>query len=431
VNPWPIVLAALKRYRYTVLAFVVLIVAGTALSVAIISQERALRSGSAQAAEKFDVVVAPVASKTDALLTSVYLQPGSSRLLSPEMTTRVLNDERAAFASPLAFGDSYRRAPLVGATAPLVTHLSNSALPEGRVFEKMTEAVIGSAVDLKLGDTFSPSHGTHEGADLDHAEGHDVEITIVGRMAPTGSPWDRAIVVPVELVWDTHGLLHDHDEDEVAAGAATVAADDHEHEGHHHDGHEHADHPIGGPYLAGETPSIPAAVLKAGTVADAYRLRQDYNTDESMAFFPAEVLIQLYQTLGDVRQLMTVMALVTQALVMLSIVASVLILFRLLLPQFVTLRAIGAPKLYIFFIAWGFVAVLFTAGVAIGLGAGYLLSRGLSAIIQQQIGIALTPSIGQQEMLLALSIWVLGLVIALLPAWHLQRRPLAEAMKAY
>jgi putative ABC transport system permease protein len=122
---------------------------------------------------------------------------------------------------------------------------------------------------------------------------------------------------------------------------------------------------------------------------------------------------------------------VTQALVMLSIVASVLILFRLLLPQFVTLRAIGAPKLYIFFIAWGFVAVLFTAGVAIGLGAGYLLSRGLSAIIQQQIGIALTPSIGQQEMLLALSIWVLGLVIALLPAWHLQRRPLAEAMKAY
>ncbi|WP_172122320.1 MULTISPECIES: ABC transporter permease [unclassified Devosia] len=429
MNPWPIVLAALLRYRMTVLAFIVLIVAGTALSVAIVSQERALKSGSAQAAEKFDVVVAPVSSRTDALLTSVYLQPGSSRLLSPEMTARVLNDERAAFTSPLAFGDSYQRAPLVGATAPLVTHLSNDALLDGRVFEAINEAVVGASVPLQIGTSFTPAHGTHEGADLDHAEGHDVEITVVGRMAATGSPWDRAIVVPVELVWDLHGLLHSEGEE---VGGATAEAD---HEGHDHaheeHGHEHNEHAIGGPYLAGETPGVPAAVLKAASVADAYRLRQEYNTDESMAFFPAEVLIQLYQTLGDVRELMTLMALVTQALVMLSIVASVLILFRLLMPQFVTLRAIGAPKLYIFAIAWGFIAVLFTVGVSLGLGFGYLLSLGLSAIIEQQIGIALRPSIGRDELLLAGAIWVLGLVIALLPAWHLQSRPLAQAMKAY
>ena len=421
MNPWPIVLAALIRYRFTVLAFIVLIVAGTALSVAIVSQERALKSGSAQAAEKFDVVVAPVSSRTDALLTSVYLQPGSARLLSPEVTAEVLNDPRAAFTSPLAFGDSFEGAPLVGATAPLVTHLSNDALREGRVFTAINEAVVGAAVPLQLGANFTPAHGTHEGADLDHAEGHDVEITVVGRMAATGSPWDRAIVVPVELVWDLHGLLH-------AEGEAQAEG---ENGGHEHEDHDHAAHAIGGPYVAGQTPGVPAAVLKAGSVADAYRLRQAYNTDTSMAFFPAEVLIQLYQTLGDVRELMTLMALVTQALVMLAIVASVLILFRLLLPQFVTLRAIGAPRLYIFLIAWGFIAVLFTLGVSLGLGFGYLLSLGLSAIIEQQIGIALRPAIGREEALLAGGIWMLGLVIALLPAWYLQSRPLAQAMKAY
>lgn len=425
MNPWPIIAASLLRYRYTVLAFIILIIAGTALSVAIISQERALRSGSARAAEKFDVVVAPVGSTTDALLTSVYLQPGSSRLLTPEMTARVLNDERAAFASPMAFGDSFRGYPIVGVTDDLVLLLSDGTLPEGEVFAEGHQAVIGAAVDLDIGSTFTPSHGTHQGADLDHAEGHDEVITITGRMASTGSPWDRAIVVPVELVWAVHGLLGEEEHAEEAAADDAVG----EEQGHDHAGHDEV-LAIGGPYLAG-TPGIPAAVIKAETVADAYRLRSEYNTDQSMAFFPAEVLIQLYQTLGDVRELMTLMSLVTQALVMLAIVASVLILFRLLMPQFTTLRAIGAPRLYIFLIAWGFVAVLFTLGTIIGLGAGYLLSLVVSGIIQGQIGIALSPSIGQAEIMLALSIWALGLVIALLPAWHLQSRPLANALKAY
>src|SRR5690606_40294039 len=114
MNPWPIVFASLMRFRYTALAFIFLILAGTALSVAITSQERALRSGSANAAEKFDLVVSPVGSRTDALLTSVYLQPGSSRLLSPEITASLLNDEQASFVSPLAFGDSHRGYPIIG-----------------------------------------------------------------------------------------------------------------------------------------------------------------------------------------------------------------------------------------------------------------------------------------------------------------------------
>lgn len=123
----------MRQYRFSALAFILLIAAGTSLSVAIISQERALRTGSARAADRFDLVVAAPGSRTDALLTSVFLQPGSARLLSPEVTARLLNDPNASFVSPLAFGDSIRGAPVVGVTAPLVEHLSNG-LAEGRVF---------------------------------------------------------------------------------------------------------------------------------------------------------------------------------------------------------------------------------------------------------------------------------------------------------
>ena len=107
MNPWPVIAACLRRYRWTAAAFTLLVAAGVSLAVALISQERALRAGSARAADRFDLIVAAPGSQTDALLTSVFLRPGAPRLLSPEVTARLLNDPRAAFVAPLAFGDSH------------------------------------------------------------------------------------------------------------------------------------------------------------------------------------------------------------------------------------------------------------------------------------------------------------------------------------
>ncbi|HEY8380934.1 MAG TPA: ABC transporter permease [Microvirga sp.] len=420
MNPWLIIRASLRRYRLSALAFVLLIAAGTSLSVAIVSQERALRTGSARAADRFDLVVAAPGSRTDALLTSVFLQPGSARLMSPAATARLLNETEATFVSPLAFGDNIRGAPIVGVTAPLVEHLSGG-LAEGRPFRSRQEAVIGSASPLKVGQTFRPAHGAASTGHNDHdheehededraAEGthghdrHPVELTVVGRMKPTGSPWDRAVTVPVELVWDTHGLPS---------------------------GHPEGSDQIGAPFDPARTPGIPAAVVHVRSVASAYKLRQAYSTNESMAFFPAEALIQLYAIVGDVRQLMSVLAVITQALVLLAILASVFILLRLLMPQYVTLRALGAPRSYIFLTAWGFMAALVTAGVATGLVGGYGLSLGISRWLSSQTGIALTPSLGTFEILMALAIVAIGFALALLPALHLQRRPLAEALARF
>jgi putative ABC transport system permease protein len=147
-----------------------------------------------------------------------------------------------------------------------------------------------------------------------------------------------------------------------------------------------------------------------------------------MAFFPAEALRSLYAILGDMRRLMSLLALVTQALVLLAIVASVLILFRLLMPQFVTLRALGAPRAYIFSVAWGFTAALVLAGTVVGVLGGYGLSFGVSRWLAHETGIALSPSLGGAEIALAAGVLSVGLVLALLPAWLMQRKQLADAL---
>lgn len=407
MNPWPVVGAALRRYRFSALAFVALVAAGVMLAVAIVSQERALRQGSARAADRFDIIVAPPGSRTDALLTGVFLRPGSSQLLAAPLTAALLNDPRAGFVSPLAFGDSHRGAPVVGVTSALVGHLSGP-LAEGRLFAARNEAVVGAASALKVGDRFQPAHGVHHAGEQvggDEAlDAHELQLTVVGRMQATGSPWDRAVVVPVETVWSLHQLP---------------------------DGHAEGSTQIGPPFDAARTPGIPAAVVHPANLAEAYRLRSAYTGRESMAFFPAEALVQLYAVLGDIRQLMSLLALVTQALVLLSIVASVFILFRLLMPQFVTLRALGAPRAYIFAIAWGFTALLVAAGVVFGLAGGYALSFAISRWLAGMTGVSLQPSLGATEAWMALAILGVGLVLAWLPAWRMQRVELAGAMKAY
>ena len=405
MNPWPVVRAALLRYRFSALAFVLLVAAGVALAVAILSQERALRSGSARAADRFALIVAPPGSRTDALFTGVFLRPGSSQLLSPALTAQLLNDQRASFVSPLAFGDSHHGAPVVGVVAALVEHLSGG-LAQGRPFATRREAVVGAASPLRIGERFKPAHGVHQGGEVhggsDELDAHDLEIEVVGRMKPTGSPWDRALLVPVEVVWQLHQRPT---------------------------GHAPQSQQIGPPFDTQSTPGIPAAVVHTDKLAAAYQLRAAYTGAESMAFFPAEALLQLYAVMGDVRQLMSLLAVVTQALVLLAIVASVFILFRLLAPQFTTLRALGAPRRYVFAVAWGFTALLMAVGVLAGLAGGYALSFAISSWLARSTGVALRPSLGQSELLVALAILGVGLALAALPAWRMQRASLAAAMK--
>src|SRR5918994_4355061 len=99
MNPWPIVRAFLVRHRWAALAFVFLVAAGVSLAVALVSQERALRTGSARAADRFDLLVAAPGSQTDFLLAAVFLRPGAGvvKLLPPSLTARLLGDPAARF----------------------------------------------------------------------------------------------------------------------------------------------------------------------------------------------------------------------------------------------------------------------------------------------------------------------------------------------
>lgn len=427
MNPFPVAFSLLAGKRFTLLAFVILIAFSTALGVAISAQERALRQGSARAADKFDLVIGAPGSQYDLVLASVYLRIAALELVSPETFDAVMNDDRVEWAAPLAFGDSAEGYPIIGTTAQLVNHLSGE-LAEGRNFQEDAEAVVGADVIFDLGDEVDTVHGL-PGLE---AEFHAHELRVVGRMAPTGTPWDRAIIVPVEQVWEVHGLPNghappteeEHDPDHAdLAEEATPDADNHE----HHD--EHHPHALGPPFDLNHLSGVPAIVVKPAGIAEAYALRSAYRSETSQALFPAEILVQLYQLMGDARQIMSLLVTATQALVVAASLAGLLVVLQLYTRRFAILRALGAGRLYVVAVAWVYMTTLVGTGALLGLALGAGTASLLSSYLSSLGGFRISASIGVGEWALVGWLALGAAVLAVVPALALFRRPLAEALR--
>jgi len=169
---------------------------------------------------------------------------------------------------------------------------------------------------------------------------------------------------------------------------------------------------------------------KPDSISAAYLLRAKFRTPRSVALFPAEVLNELYLTLGNVRDLMTVLALATQILVVTAVLMALLVGFLARARQFAVLRAIGASRGYVFCVVWVEVALLIAAGAALGLLIGLAASAALSAWVADQAGFAMPVSVGAAEGALVGALLLAGALIAALPAWLAFRRPIAESLSA-
>jgi len=159
VNPLPVVLSDMRRGRAGIAAVVAVIAVAVALGVVVTAQERALRQGSARAADSFDLVVGARGSPTQLILSAVYLQPTMLELLPGNEVLRLDAEGGVAWAAPLVFGDSWKGRPIVGSTASFVSAGGTRALAAGRMFAKESEVVVGASVPLGIGDLIAPAHG--------------------------------------------------------------------------------------------------------------------------------------------------------------------------------------------------------------------------------------------------------------------------------
>lgn len=417
------VFADLRRLWAGSLVVILLVALATALGVAVTLQERALRLGSARAADKFDLVVGAAGSETQLVLSSIFLQAAPLPLVSGKVLHDLTEDPRVLWAAPVGFGDSFDGHPIVGTTTALIDG-AGGGLAEGRAFAARAEAVIGAAVPLRPGQEVKPMHGMAGEGGHTHAE---IAYRVVGRMAPTGTPWDRAILVPIEAVWGLHGMepggAHAHDEsDHDSSGHDDATEGDPPH-------HEEPTAALGGPWSEA-TPGVPAILVKPRTFADAYKLRGEYRAGATLAVFPGEVLTALYATLGDAKAVLNAVALGAQLLVAAAIALVTVMHVSQRRRQIGALRALGAPRLALFGIVWLELFVLVAIGILAGCALGYGAARLLSALFTRENGVVLPVAFARADFTLVLALLGVSALLSALPAWMAYRQPPAAALRA-
>ncbi|MDI6027765.1 FtsX-like permease family protein [Corticibacterium sp. UT-5YL-CI-8] len=434
--------ADLRRHWLGVAAIMLLIALATALGVAVTLQERALRLGSARAAAAFDLVIGAAGSETQLVLSSVFLQPAPLPLLPGEVLARLRADPRVAWAAPVGFGDFVGGYPIVGTTREAVEGLGR--LAEGSGFSHLGDAIVGADVNRDIGETFHPFHGTVETAGDVHEE---VEYEVVGRMAPTGTPWDRAILVPIQAVWEVHAH-RDHDDApatpvnasgpvaaQVKAAHEEAGHEDHDHaEGAAHDEHDHHGHLAeevdDAALMSADNPGVPAIMVKPKSIADAYNLRQEYRRGNTVAVFPGEVLTRLYGTLGDARRILSAVAYGAQGLVAAAILLVVSIHVLQRQRQIGALRALGAPRAVVFGIVWTEAFAILAVGVLIGFGIGYAGVSVLSERLGSESGVNLPVEFQRSDLWTMGGFFAVTAIVTLLPALLAYRQSPARALRS-
>ncbi|SFC89460.1 FtsX-like permease family protein [Pragia fontium] len=387
--PFGVIYADFKRLWGGALVLIILIACAIAFSMVVNLQERALREGSARAADRFDLVIGAAGSETQLVLSTVFLQPSLLPLLDGKVLSELQHNPLVEWAAPLAFGDSYMGMPVIGTDDHLIAdRLSTS----DKVFQSDHDAIVGGASGLAIGDKIIPIHG-QIGAEGAHQH-NEASYTVTKVLPLSHDTWDKAILVPIKSVWDLHHVVHK--------------------EGDTHDE---------------QFGAISAIIVKPKSIAGAYQLRTQYRGGESQAVFPGEVLVRLYGTLGDARQILSWVATGTQFLVVVAILMVVVIHLEQRKRQLGALRAFGAPQRGVISLVWCGLMLIMTIGMALGVLIGYLATLWISANITTRYGMALPVEIKQQDLLMIAIMWGVLAVILLVPALLTYRYSPAQALR--
>ena len=321
----------------------------------------------------FDAVLGARGSQLQLVLNTVFHLETSPGNIPWSLYREMAASPRVALAVPYAVGDNYQGYRIVGTTAEMFTkfrYRSGQGFevePGGRVFdETKSEAVVGSyaarRLGLRVGDTFSPYHGLN----FDERQRHKEQFTVVGVLQPTSSPSDRVIWIPIEGIYRMSG--------HVLRGSGDVFR------------------PEEGQVISDEHREVSAVMLKFTTPQAGFTFSQLINGQgrvATLAWPIGRVMAELFDRIGWVSRVLTLVAYLVVVVAAASILASIYNTMNERRREFAILRALGARRGTVF----GVIVLEASTIAAAGAAIGFLVYAGiLSAafvVVRAQTGVVL------------------------------------------
>lgn len=409
---------------------VALTVVAVALSVALLLGVERLRNDArasfAQTLSGTDLVVGARGGALQLLLYAVFHIGDATANLSWASVEHVAALPQVKWLVPLALGDSHRGHRVVGTTTGFFAHYRHGdaralAFAAGGPFadaptraQDIFQTVIGAEVaarhGYRLGQQIVLSHGSLGGEGgprfADHA---DKPFTIVGILAPSGTPVDRALLVSLEGIEAIHIDWH---------GGA----------------------PLPGLKIAPEhvrkfdlqPKSVTAALVGLEHRGAVFRVQRQINAwagEPLTAILPGVTLQQLWDLVAVAeRALLAVSALVV-VVGLAGMIAVVVASLGERRRELAILRALGASPRDVFALLAIESTLLALVGIVLGLALLYGAGAAAAPWLDARHGLQLAlgwPSAGEWQLLGA--VLAAALVASLLPALRAYRQSLADGM---
>jgi putative ABC transport system permease protein len=286
------------------------------------------------------------------------------------------------WAIPLALGDSHKGFRVVGTNEDYFRYFrygekQQLSLAQGRPFAGVYETVLGAEVARKLGyqldQQITLSHGVGQ---ISFAEHKDQPFTVVGILAPTGTPVDHSVHVSLQGIEAIH-IGWQNGMPSMRRGAPNLTAEQ----------------------LAALQPKVLTGALlglksKVATFA-VQRQINDFKAEPLTAILPGAALAELWQMLSMVENLLLVITALVLLAAFTGMITNLLASQRERSRELAILRSVGARPWQLFVLIELEVLLL----TVLGLLGGFALLSGSLALLQ--------PVLSSQY----------GLVISLV-AWH-------------
>ncbi|MFM8336122.1 MAG: ABC transporter permease, partial [Opitutaceae bacterium] len=157
-----------------------------------------------QANSGFDAVLGARGSKLQLVLNAIFHLEASPGNIPAADAEAIRRHPMIKTAIPIAVGDNLRGFRLVGTVPELFTQVEFAPGKKftleagGKLFAPdQRQAVVGSfaaqRLGLRVGSTFRPFHGLSFDPKAEHAE----DFTVTGILAPTNTPADRVVWIPL------------------------------------------------------------------------------------------------------------------------------------------------------------------------------------------------------------------------------------------
>jgi putative ABC transport system permease protein len=400
---WRIVLRSLRQHRFSSILAIVSIAMGIALLVAVYSFREQTHHTFTQVGLGVDAILGPKGSPLQIVLNALYHLEEMPGKIKWTYFREVERHPLVVQAIPFAVGHSYGGFRVNAVDRRFLTEFEY--LPgktfsfkeggQGRAFQAPDEAVAGwvaaRSLKLQLGDEFSPVCGVREGDPVHETD----RLRFVGIMAPTGTPHDRAIYIPLETFY----LLSGHPQETRIMAALEEYRE------------------ISGAYI--KVKRIRGGALHPGIQDLKFTINQ---SDRNQLVVPNEVMPRLFNIIGWVDRVLIAIAAILTVLSALFLFFSLLSALRERRRDLALFRALGATRRTVMGLVIIEALIISLLGGILGLVLGHAIIALGAHFIKVETGVAFTATyLSKTDWLVLPGATVLGLLAGLLPGLQAYR----------